>query len=715
MEKRSDSLCQSKPTWKRHPVLIIVIVLVVAAAGAMLYAGYATRSIRRWNEEQRRNAIEQLKNKAGCPPEMFQLSAEEPFLDLKDAPETIINDKSPKSWWHYFEGKKKGHAVLKGRSIRLRSDDYLNIINNRPLKHAHGIVMKVSVSGRGRICPYISCQSDKNILGGDRNRIISTAAYRVSSLWMKDYFFPLPKDPVHDFFYAGIRIRGNLNIAQIAIFTGTDRREQNIATVSARILETSEVPNPEKSSYPDCNCALKMKTLQIEKGKNIPQEFVLLAPAFRNRKKTPESQWKKDDIIRLSMIRFQEEREAVRQIQQADTIEDFDSERFSLVYSVQPRKILLLKSGVRVNPSFRKREKYISGYDRPQNPALTPRETTARNRRITVQREKIKKILETMKQTPDELNREYERIWEKNRKRHHLFGKDLYWVKQGNSCFVYQHRPSSFYWTGDISQTILSIKALSDYLLVHGIAMIVVICPYSNDISARIMNPELAGMPDWNAANIARQLLEQKVEALYISDEVAAHARDYDLMFCYPEEHPAYGTQQIAAGMIARYLQKEFPEICRPKYRPDELTRKWIPYPGIEEILQENWKLWDICFGKKIPLYQHVMLNGKTIPSDPASPIILYGNSYLHTPEALPGIYLASLLTDKLKMGFTVMFRIATQPLTSMSLELLQEPEKYLKGKKVCIFYYGTTHFRQTRIWNIRELDQIKRQNSAFR
>lgn len=170
----------------------------------------------------------------------------------------------------------------------------------------------------------------------------------------------------------------------------------------------------------------------------------------------------------------------------------------------------------------------------------------------------------------------------------------------------------------------------------------------------------------------------------------------------------------IAAGVIANYLKAEFPEICRPKYRPDELTRKWIPYPGIDEFLRENRKLWNIWFGQKIPLYQHIMLNGKTILSDPASPIILYGNSYLHTPEALPGIYLASLLTEKLKMGFSIMFRIATQPLTSMSLELLQEPEKYLKGKKVCLFYYGVSHFRQTQIWNIRELDQIKRQNSIL-
>ena len=671
-----------------------------------------TRSIRQQNARQRESAVGQLKKSVPCPEEMFQLSEEEPLLDLKDSPEIVMDNNSPDSWWLHFEGEKKGHAVLKGRSIRLRSDDYLNMINNRQPIDAHGIVMKITVSGRGRICPYILCQTDKNILGRERNRIITSPAYRVSSLWTKDYYFPLLKDPVHDFFYAGIRIRGNLNISQISVFKGTDRRERNIATVSAQILDASEIPEPEKSSYPDCNYSLKMKVRQVEKGENLPQEFVLLAPAFRNRKKTPESLWRKGDTIRLSMIRFQEESETIRRIQQSDTLDDFDSERFSLVYSIRPRKVFLLKTGVHVNSSFRKREKYVSGYDRPQNPPLTPQETAVRDRRIAVQLKKMKSILETMKQTPEELNQEYDRIWEKNRKNFHLHGKDIYWVKQGKSFFAYQHRPGDFYWTGDISQTILSIKELSDYLLRHGVSMIVVICPYSYDLSARMMNPEFAKMPDYNAANIARQLLEQKVEALYVSDEVSAHAHDYDLMFFYPDVHPAYGAQQVVSQVIARYLRTEFPEICRPKYRPGQFEKKWLPYPDIRDFLRENTKLWDIAFPQQRPLYQHITLNGKTILSDPDSPVILYSNSFLHTPEKLPGMYLNSLLTEKLRMGFYIMFRIATEPLTSMTLELLQDPEKFLKGRKVCFFYYGASKFRQTRIWNIRELDQIKRQNS---
>ena len=45
----------------------------------------------------------------------------------------------------------------------------------------------------------------------------------------------------------------------------------------------------------------------------------------------------------------------------------------------------------------------------------------------------------------------------------------------------------------------------------------------------------------------------------------------------------------------------------------------------------------------KPPRRQNITLNKKTILSDPDSPVSLCSNSFLHTPEKLPGRYLNSL------------------------------------------------------------------------
>ena len=266
---------------------------------------------------------------------------------------------------------------------------------------------------------------------------------------------------------------------------------------------------------------------------------------------------------------------------------------------------------------------------------------------------------------------------------------------------------------GDMSKTMNSIQEFSNYLLGHGVSLIVVICPSAFDISARLMNKELAGLPDFNAAEITKQLLERGVETLYISDEVMAQAAKFDLMFYYPgDSHPAEGTQRVAARFISGYLKKHFPTVCRTKYHPGQFTEKPRPYETTDWIKEANRKLWDVWFPRGGPCYRQILLDGKSITSDPASPVILYGNSFLYTPGDPVEKYLPAALTRELQMGINVMYREGNHPLTTLQLELLQNPEKYLKGEKICVFYYGVVHFKNNQIWNIRELDQIKRRNS---
>lgn len=697
-----------------YKILILLFVVILPA----LYLYYENRETIKSNEKQKREAFTVLRESARCPEELLKIEETQPFrlggtteksytLQQLKHSKVQVNPLLAMSFESDKKQEERNRITFRGDVIRLRSKSYITLFNKTCHFYKTGCMFRIRVSGRGRIKPYI--YNLGNFETGRKDREYHVSPCRVSSLFRKDYYFVFPNKQCHGGFSVGIEMRGDLNIEGITLYCAGDSREDKIGVVTGKILEASEIPDPAKSPYPDCLYALKMKVLNFEKIP-LPYEIILIAPAFKNRKRSPESYWKKGDIIRLSMIRFQDEPEAVRQIQQADTLDDFLSERYSLLYTVNPEIVKNPNSSVSNVAFDAAGKKYVSGYDRPQNPPLTEAEKAGRTARIAAELVKMKRIMGSMPASPEDLNRQFESIWAKNREKYqHTDG--VYWCKQGKSYFaLVKSHPLII--KKDMSKVFQSVKELSDYLLVHGVSMIVVICPHLYDISARLMNPEIAKLPDYNAAGIAKQLLERGVETLYISDEILAHAHDYELLFYYPgDPHPASGVQQVAARTTAGYLRKAFPEICQAQYRHEQFTEKLESYNVDETILKMNSKLWNAWFPQGLPVCRQHLLDGKPILSVSDSPILLYGNSFLYMPEKLPRHSLASRLTWELKTGVSVLQRAWLHPLTTMSLELLQEPERFLKGRKVCVFYYGVTHFQQSKIWNIRELDRMNRMN----
>ena len=457
---------------------------------------------------------------------------------------------------------------------------------------------------------------------------------------------------------------------------------------------------------------LKMKTLDIEKLIYVPKEFILIAPAFKNRKTRPEAQWKQGEMIHLSMIPFHEAPESVRRIQQSDTLDDFNSERYALMNSIQPVRVKKIRTGVVSETAFGEAKTYVSGYDKPQNPPLTPEELAARRTRIEAAYRRIKTITSLMPRDVNELNREYDRVWQKNQKKYYPFQNKIFLCKKGKSYFALG--PIQFINTTDVSEQVLAVKELSDYLLRHGVYPLFVICPGIYDISARIMNPEFSSMPDFNAAYIAERLLEQGVETLYFSDELLKHAEDYEFLYKYPlDGHPAWGTQLIAAREIGRYLKKNFPKICIPCYRPEMFTetqaRFSSDFPDFDSATRtgQAGNAAKSAVNKEM-YYPVYLLKGKPIKPDPKASLMLYGNSFLMSPQP---DYLLSLLTHELGCGFRETFRPLSHPLTTLLLDLLEHPELFLKGCKVCVLYLSVGSLYH-KCWNIREIDRIKRQNS---
>ena len=708
--------------WFCWAACIVIIAVVLFALSRI----FITRSIRQQNTRQRESAIEQLKKNSICPRENLRIE-KSLFRYWNDTSEKVYEQKEyggsrvqisktvSLAFMPSSGEKTDGKISIRGKRIRLRSDSYVRLFDYTSREMTQGVVIKVTASGRGRLQPLVY------YLGGiDTGTKDSESArnQRVSSWFKKDYYFYFPPDNKYTTLGVGLQIRGSLEISDVSIYQGKDLRESKIGVLTAKIEEISEIPDAEKSPYPDCLYTLKMRTLNIEKLIYIPKEFILIAPAFKDRKKRSETQWKQGEMIHLSMIPFHDAPESIRRIQQSDTLDDFNSERYALTYSIRPMPVKSLHSGAMPESTFGETRDYVSGYDKPQNPPLTELELTARRNRISAAYRRIRNIMSLQPRDVNELNRKYDRIWQKNQKKYTLFQNpymnEVYLARQGKSCFAL--RPIQFIRTADIDKPVRAVKELSDYLLRHGVQPVLVICPDYHDISARIMNPEFSSMPDFNAAHIAEQLLKQEVETLYFSDEVLKHAGDYEFLYKYPlDGHPAWGTQLIATGEISRYLKKNFPDVCRPCYRPEMFTetqeRYYSGFPDLDASAKtgKNRNPLKSSAGKA-SYYPVYLLNGKPIKPDPEAKLMLYGNSFLMSPRP---DYLLSLLTHELGCGFREIYRPLSHPLTTVLLDLLEHPELFLKGCKVCILYLPVECFYSYQSWNIREIDQLKRGKTA--
>ena len=701
------------------------IVMTAVIAGVLFggYAFYMSRSIRQWNEGQKKSAFEQLKKNASCPAEYLRVekslfpywndSSEKVYEQKKYEGSTVQLTKATTLAFMPSSGEEtSGKITIKGRTIRLCSDSYVRLFNYTMHEIPQGIIMKVTASGRGRLQPlvYYPGGFDTGIKDSESVRNV-----RVSSWWEKDHYFYFPPDPRYETLNVGIQIRGYLEIGNIEIYQGKDVRAPKIGILTAKVEEVSEIPDAKTSPYPDCLYTLKMKTLNLEKLIPVSKEFILIAPAFKNRKKRAETQWKPGDMIHLSMIPFHDAPENIRKIQQSDTLDDFTSERYALINSIRPMRVKQLKTATMPESAFGEAKTYVSGYDKPQNPELTRQELTARRKRISAESRRIRKIMSQMPRDVNELNRNYDRIWQKNQKKYYPFQSQIFLSRQGKACFALG--PIQFVRTKDIAKAVHAVKELSDYLLGHGILPVLVICPHYYDISARVMNPEFGLMPDFNSAQITERLLEEGVETLYFSDEILKHAKDHELLYQYPlDGHPAWGTQLTAAKAIGNYLKKNFPEICKPSYRPEMFTETRARYSGFQDFDAES-KTGQGANEQKTsavkPMYYPVyLLKGKPIKPDPKAELMLYGNSFLMSPQ--PN-YLLSLLSHELGCGFREIYRPLSHPLTTVLLDLLEHPELFLKGCKVCVLYLPAWSFYSNDCWNIREIDRIKRQNSASR
>jgi len=76
---------------------------------------------------------------------------------------------------------------------------------------------------------------------------------------------------------------------------------------------------------------------------------------------------------------------------------------------------------------------------------------------------------------------------------------------------------TKFKWTIP-PQHLQALKSLNDVLNHNGIQLIIHVVPNLFDMAARVILPSFRHLPDYRSAFIAKQLLDENIEAIYASD-----------------------------------------------------------------------------------------------------------------------------------------------------------------------------------------------------
>lgn len=495
----------------------------------------------------------------------------------------------------------------------------------------------------------------------------------------------------------------------------------NRTLAEGTVLRRSPLPNAAKSDYPDCDYTAEIEVVQPLTGPPLPPRLVAVLPGFRGRKNVPSSRFRVGDKVRLELEPFAEVPASRQAIQQSDTLEAFDLEVF-LARVAQPlaeftpqREFVTRKPG----------PPYESGFVAPLNPADS-RAEALRAETLAADRAALDRAAAVLAARGPALAAEFLQDWRKLRAQlptledkdievgYRQSGKGFFTLARDFELYgrtgvkAWETMPESMMW--ELSPynpnwekfALEPLIALHEYLRFHHIDLVVVLVPDLWQVAARVLLPAYRNAPDALGLNPARVLQKHGIEALYLTDQVAAAAPDYELTYWYDrlfDGHPERGFLETAARELARRLARyRLPEVLdRKKFaiRPTpRFPRRWPAAWGTHRE------------GEPIPC-PVVEYNGKPLkPTAPKSPLLVIGNSYAQSPDGrgFPGF-----LSRQLGMEVDFLAVEGDGLSGAIPVRLLLERERFLRGKKAVIMPIGYAHlfFRNWR--NVKEVDGLLR------
>ena len=364
---------------------------------------------------------------------------------------------------------------------------------------------------------------------------------------------------------------------------------------SGKIGRVSPLPDPQKAPYEDCLFSAEFFPVEKDYTKTI-----LLFPGFKNRVIFPESEHIKKDIsIKAYVLPFDELPDEVQIIQQADELNDIDSEVFYV-------KFFELTDDIKVS------------YQRINRATVTivPPKTdinanNARSKRIEAERKRIQSIIEDN-------------------------GGFDEWRQKGIYSVLKEQKEINnvlFSWSGDSIlkgfaskypqySAVEGLTALNLFLQSHGIHLIVLVWPSPEEVSADLFFPEDIKKEqylDIKRVQLMQDLLTHDVEVIDLLPPLKEHR------FAYPpllfqahlyDSHPASGAARVAGETIAQILKR---------------------YSDAEPETNDLFSLIEIKMRNGRQYEDHtetaVSLNGKQYSFSDDSDILFAGDSFAYHPQ----------------------------------------------------------------------------------
>lgn len=506
--------------------------------------------------------------------------------------------------------------------------------------------------------------------------------------------FKLPVDQ----FRPVLGVNGNVHVSKFVIYAAAVRPG---SVVEGELLEVSKLPDPATADYPDCNYTAKFRGHQIVRGESVPCDINLVLPGFRNRELSRAAAFKPGDQIRVKLVAFGALPPAGQQISQADDLQLLELESFSAEDAIPVSRYASIDRTV---PFRGPQDQVTSIFDLKINPPVSANAAAAKEAAVRRDLNALQIKLAALGVAEDELNRDFSEIWSSRRQGlARLPDTDLFWGAADGAFFALPGEYALLRPQPLPEEKVRAITALKDFCEANGVQLIIQVIPDMYALSARVLNPEFRRVADIRSAEAAKQLLEQGVEAVYTMDDLLRGYGEFEFTFCYPANgHPAEGCQQIltrqAAQRLARYglaadPAAKFTSARLPMYGD-------MAYPSGVDVGSHH-------AGEPI-LCRHVMNNGQAIASDPKSPVLVIGNSFIQTPMPADtyGAYLAE------KIGFVPhIFQVSgDDSIDVIVFELSRNPRLYLSGKKAVILPISAAFLLCDKPFvNLRTLDENRR------
>ena len=490
-----------------------------------------------------------------------------------------------------------------------------------------------------------------------------------------------------------ISVNGTIILSELKVYA----MDLGCTTMEGTILERSVLQDPKKSDYPNCRFTAHCIGNTIKNGKPCPKETALIVEGFENYRVLQNNDIKKGDKVLCTICPFESLPEDYQSTQQSDDLQLFLLESY---YVLDIKTIddfsdneLMPVSGIFFSDG---NEDYISLFDRHVNPPLPDRIKAKQISDIQKDYEKMSHLLDGLDDDKiDELNKQFVDAWTKEKTKdspnYNRVGKYV-WRQIDNSFWTLPVGAKSILSKPDqMSQQMLDcFLSLKEALEANGVQLIVSLVPVANDIASRVIVHDFKDVPDIQTATYVKQLSEIGVETIYASDQIIENYNRYPFAFFFPDDqHPHDTTQDVIADMLADRLKRY--EI-KNELDPTLFSIIQVPYSNDDEkahfVFPKDCDIGDNLVGKSY-LCRDIMYNGEKVERRKDASIMVIGNSFMETSTALPASS-PVLLSYKLCSPVDWYKINGYGPFSDILIQLLLNPDSFIKGKKVLIFYVGT-------------------------